>query len=162
PAKEEVTPQHVSTARAEPKLDAPTAPAKGFIAPASEPILKKLGDAVQEEVTPQHVSTARAAPKLETRLAPAECALAPADEPILKKPGDAIQDQVTPQHVFEAPSKVPEPTGGAGAPARQTVAAPAPPLEPPVRPAESSDVFLPETAAPTNGDVVFPSTEIER
>jgi len=73
-----------ATVRAEPKLDAPTAPVEGSSAPASEPILKKLDDAVQREVTPQHVSTVRAEPKMDVPTAPVEGSSAPASEPILK------------------------------------------------------------------------------
>ena len=62
-------------ARAEPKLDAPSAPVEGSSAPASEPILKKLDDAVQREVTPQHVSTVRAEPKMDVPTAPVEVLL---------------------------------------------------------------------------------------
>ena len=141
PVQDQLTPQHVSTARAEPKLDAPTAPVERPSAPASEPILKKLDDAVQDEVTPQHVSTARAEPKLDAPIAPVERSSAPASEPILDKPGGPVKEEVTPQHVSEALSKISEPTADAEAPATRIIAEPAPPLEPPVRPADSLDVF---------------------
>ena len=61
-----------ATVRAEPKLDAPTAPVEGQSAPASEPILNKLDGPVKDEVTPEHVSTARAEPKLDTPIVPVE------------------------------------------------------------------------------------------
>src|SRR6266481_3595075 len=61
-----------ATVRAEPKVDAPTAPVKGSSVPGSEPILKKLDDAVEDEVAPQHVSTARVEPKLDVPIAPVE------------------------------------------------------------------------------------------
>ena len=153
--QDQLTPEHVSTARAEPKLDAPTAPVEDSTAPASEPILSELGGAVQDQLTPQHVSTARAEPKLDAPTAPVEGSSAPASEPILTKLDDAIQDQLTPQHVSTARAepKLDAPTA--------PVAEPAPPLEPPVRPTDSLDVLPQEKAAPTNGDVAFPSTVIE-
>ena len=159
--QDQLTPQHVSTARAEPKLDAPIAPVEGSSAPASEPIVSELGGAVQDEVTPQHVSTARAEPKLDAPIAPVEGSGAPASEPILNKLDDAIQDQLTPQHVSEAISKISEPTADIEAPATRIIAEPAPPLEPPVRPTDSLDVLPKEKAAPTTGDVAFPSMVIE-
>ena len=58
---------------------------EGSSAPASEPILKKLDDAVQREVTPQHVSTVRAEPKLDAPTAPVEGFSAPPFEPLLKE-----------------------------------------------------------------------------
>ena len=122
----EVTPQHVSTARAEPKRDAPTAPVEASSAPASEPILKKLDDAIQHEVAPQHVSTARAEPKLDAPTAPVEGSSAPASEPILKKLDDAIQHEVAPQHVSTARAEpkldVPTaPVEGSSAPASEPI-----------------------------------------
>jgi serine/threonine protein kinase/TPR repeat protein len=150
-----------ATARAEPKLDAPTAPIEGSSAPASEPILSELGGAVQDEVAPQHVSTARAEPKLDAPTAPIEGSSAPASEPTLNKLGGALQDEVTPQHVSEAISKISEPTADVEAPATRIIAEPAPPLEPPVKPTDSLDVLPHEKAAPTNGDVAFPSMAIE-
>jgi serine/threonine protein kinase/TPR repeat protein len=162
PVKEEATPQHVSTARAEPKLDTPAAPVKGPSAPAPEPILDKPGGPVEEEVTPQHVSTARAEPKLDTPAAPVKGFSTPAPEPILDKPGGPVKEEVTPQHVSETLSKISEPAADAGAPATRRIAESAPPLEPPVTPSESIDVWPYEKAAPANGDVAFPSTGIER
>jgi serine/threonine protein kinase/TPR repeat protein len=47
-----------ATARAEPKLDVPTAPVEGSSAPASEPILSECGGAVQDEVAPPDISEA--------------------------------------------------------------------------------------------------------
>jgi serine/threonine protein kinase/TPR repeat protein len=49
---------HTATARAEPKLDAPTAPVEGSSPPASEPKASEFRGAVQDEVGPQHVSEA--------------------------------------------------------------------------------------------------------
>jgi serine/threonine protein kinase/TPR repeat protein len=153
PVKDEVTPQHVFTARAEPKLDTPAAPAEHSSAPVSEPILDKLGGPVKDPVAPQHVSTARAEPKLDTPAAPAERPSAPVSEPILKKLDEAVQREPTPQHVSEAITEISEPTADAGAPATRVFGEAAPPLEPPVWPPESPDVFPQQKAAPTNGDV---------
>jgi serine/threonine protein kinase/TPR repeat protein len=91
-----------ATARAEPKLDAPTAPVERSSAPASEPILNKLDDAIQNQLTPQHVSTARVEPKLDAPIAPFEGSSAPASEPIPSELGGAVQDEVAPQHVSTA------------------------------------------------------------
>ena len=161
--QDQLTPPHVSTLRAEPKLDAPTAPVEGSSAPASEPILSELGGAVQDQVAPQHVSTARAEPKLDAPTAPVEGSSAPASEPILNKLDDAIQDQLTPQHVSVQLSARYQSRNcdAAEAPATRIIAEPAPPLEPPVRPTDSLDVLPQEKAAPTNGDVAFPSMAIE-
>ena len=89
----------IATVRAEPKLDAPTAPLEPSSAPASEPILDKLGGPVKDEVTRQHISTARAEPKPDAPTAPVERSSAPVSEPILDKLGGPVHDQVAPPHV---------------------------------------------------------------
>jgi serine/threonine protein kinase/TPR repeat protein len=48
----------IATARAEPKLDAPTAPVEGSSAPASEPMVSERGGAVRDEVAPPDISEA--------------------------------------------------------------------------------------------------------
>ena len=151
-----------ATVRVEPKLDAPTAPVKSSSVPSSEPILKKRDDAVEDQFPPQQVSTARAEPKLDVPIAPVERSSAPGSEPILDKLGGPVQHEVTPQHVPEAITEISEPTADAGAPATRTFGKPVPPLEPPVTPSESIDVWPHEKAAPTNRDVPSPSTPIAR
>jgi serine/threonine protein kinase/TPR repeat protein len=91
-----------ATVRAEPKLDAPTAPLEPSSAPASEPILDKLGGPVQDEVTPQHVSTAHAEPKPDASTASVERSSAPVSEPILRKLDEAVQGRLPPQPVSTA------------------------------------------------------------
>jgi serine/threonine protein kinase/TPR repeat protein len=160
--QDQVTPQYVSTARAEPKLDIPTAPVERSVPPVSEPILDKLGGPVKEEVTTQHVSTARAESKLDAPTAPAKGPSAPASGPILDKPDSPVKEEVTTQHVSETLNKISEPASDAGAPPTRRTAESAPPLGPLVSPVDSPDVFSPEKAAPANGDVAFPSTEVAR
>jgi serine/threonine protein kinase/TPR repeat protein len=160
--QEQLTPPQVSTARAEPKLDAPTTPVEVFSAPPSKPALDKLGGPVQEQLTPPQVSTPRAEPKLDAPTAPVEVFSAPPSKPALDKLGGPVQDHLPAEHVSEAITKIPEPTADAEVPATEVIAEPALAFEPPVRPADAVDVLPPETATPTNGDVAFPSVEIEK
>jgi len=46
----------IATARAEPKVDAPTTPIHDSTAPASEPVLSKSGPPVEDHVIPKHLS----------------------------------------------------------------------------------------------------------
>ena len=58
----------IGTARAEPKVDAPTTPIHGSTAPASEPVLSKNGPPVENHVIPKHLSREAK----ETPLAPSD------------------------------------------------------------------------------------------